>query len=61
MDEQRPSLTAQEAADRLYMSLRQFERYVAAGRITPHRVGPRSRRLFVTAEVDALRAADPRT
>jgi excisionase family DNA binding protein len=61
MDEQRPGLTAQQAADRLRVSLRQFERYVADGRITPHRAAPRGRRLFIPADVDAILAPDART
>jgi excisionase family DNA binding protein len=61
MTETTPTLTAQQAADRLSVSLRQFERYVAAGKITAHRRVPGGRRLFVPAEVDAILEPDPRS
>lgn len=58
-DQQPATLTAREAADRLGVSVRQLDRYVADGLIAPRRPHPRANRRFVTTEVDALRDRTP--
>lgn len=57
-DEQTPeaaTLTAREAADRLGVSVRTLDRYVADGLIAPRRPTPTARRRFIAREVDDLR------
>lgn len=49
-------LTAEQAAQRLGVSVRQLNRYQQAGRITPQQNMPRGRRRFTEAAVDALAA-----
>lgn len=51
-------LTAQQTADRLGVSTRTLSRYVAAGLITPRRRTPRGPRLFLAADVEALRLGE---
>ena len=48
-------LTAQEAADRLGVTVRQLNRYQRAGLITPVQNMPRGRRLFTEFSVEQLR------
>lgn len=53
-------LTAKQAADRLGVSVRQLDRYVADGLIEPRRATPRGHRKFDEGEVAALlRGAQP--
>jgi DNA-binding transcriptional MerR regulator len=47
-------LTAQEAADRLGVSVRQLNRYQQAGLIAPVQNVPRGRRRFTETAVDQL-------
>jgi DNA-binding transcriptional MerR regulator len=47
-------LTAAEAATRLGVTVRQLNRYQAAGLITPRQNVPRGRRQFTEESVDAL-------
>jgi DNA-binding transcriptional MerR regulator len=48
-------MTAKEAADRLGVSVRQLNRYQAAGLITPVQNVRRGRRQFTEQSVEALR------
>lgn len=48
-------MTAQEAADRLGVTVRQLNRYQQAGRITPVQNVPRGRRQFTEQSVAELR------
>lgn len=48
-------LTAQEAADRLGVTVRQLNRYQAAGLITPVQRVPRGHRQFTEQSVEQLR------
>lgn len=48
-------LTAQEAAERLGVTVRQLNRYQAAGLITPTQNVPRGRRQFTEQSVEQLR------
>lgn len=52
-------LTAQEAADRLRVSIRQLNRYQAAGLITPVQNVRRGRRQFTEQSVEKLRQNPP--
>lgn len=52
-------LTAKEAADRLGVSVRQLDRYVAEGLIAARRPTPRGHRRFNETEVDALLRGEP--
>jgi len=54
-------LTAKEAADRLGVSVRQLDRYVADGLIAARRPTPRGHRKFDATEVDALLRGVPAT
>ena len=54
-----PRLTAKEAADRLGVSVRQLDRYVADGLIAPLRATPRGRRQFDSEAVDRLLRGEP--
>jgi excisionase family DNA binding protein len=47
-------LTAKQAAERLGVTVRQLNRYQAAGLITPTRITPRGRRRFTETDVDSL-------
>lgn len=49
-------LTAEQAAARLGVTVRQLNRYQQAGLITPEQNVPRGRRRFTETAVDALRA-----
>jgi DNA-binding transcriptional MerR regulator len=49
-------LTASQAATRLGVTVRQLNRYQAAGLITPVQNVPRGRRWFTEESVDRLRA-----
>jgi excisionase family DNA binding protein len=48
------TLTAEQAAARLGVSVRTLDRYVAAGLIRARRATPRAHRKFVADEVDRL-------
>jgi excisionase family DNA binding protein len=48
------TLTAEQAATRLGVSVRTLDRYVAAGLIRARRATPRAHRRFVADEVDRL-------
>lgn len=48
-------MTAKEAADRLGVTVRQLNRYQAAGLIRPVQNVPRGRRRFTEESVDQLR------
>jgi DNA-binding transcriptional MerR regulator len=48
-------MTAQEAAARLGVTVRQLNRYQAAGLIAPVQNVPRGRRLFTEQSVEQLR------
>jgi excisionase family DNA binding protein len=50
-------LTPKEAAERLGVSVRQLNRYQAAGRITPVQNVPRGHRRFTEESVEKLRRA----
>jgi DNA-binding transcriptional MerR regulator len=52
-------LTATEAAARLGVSVRQLNRYQAAGLITPAQNVPRGRRQFTEESVEKLRENRP--
>jgi DNA-binding transcriptional MerR regulator len=52
-------MTAQQVADTLGVSVRQLNRYQAAGLITPVQNVPRGRRQFTEESVERLRARLP--
>jgi excisionase family DNA binding protein len=56
--EPRPDLTAEQAADRLGVSVRTLNRWQAEGLLTPA-TPPGKRRRFAAADVDALAVAPP--